>query len=67
MEDKDLIVVQERLAYLENLIEKLGSEISTMFAEIRLIKDEIKILSKRQEENASAVCPEVEEVPPPHY
>lgn len=59
--------LEERIAYLEDTIDKLGLEMNEMFNSIRSLQAQIRILAKRQEEGVSAVCPQSEETPPPHY
>lgn len=64
--EERFIALEEKVAYLENVIATLGEELDTVCARLDKCERQIRILAAREKE-APAVCALSEEVPPPHY
>lgn len=61
-----ILKLEERLAYLEDELERSNAFIATLLDDCAKLKDQVRILAVRQGE-ISAVCDLKDETPPPHY
>ncbi|SPT67825.1 SlyX [Anaerobiospirillum thomasii] len=64
--EKDLIAMQERIAWLEAANDNLVNRVGMLYDHIDTLERKIQILSSKSS-GESAVRPLSEETPPPHY
>ncbi|MCL1603050.1 SlyX family protein [Succinatimonas hippei] len=66
IDDNQLIKMQEKMAWLEDLLEKSGKEIAELEDKVLKLERDMMILSSKIAE-PSAVRDLKDETPPPHY
>ena len=66
IDDNQLIKMQEKMAWLEDLLEKSGKEIVELEDKVLKLERDMRILSSKIAE-PSAVRDLKDETPPPHY
>lgn len=62
--------METRIAYLEDTVDTLNSELSTLSKEFRLAKDALQLLYRKLEQvqsNDEGISNPADEPPPPHY
>ncbi|TLX55822.1 hypothetical protein DN824_06790 [Stutzerimonas nosocomialis] len=62
-----LAELETRLAFQDDTIQALNDEIAAQQQRLERLKLQVAALAKRQEELQSALPPEGDEAPPPHY
>lgn len=66
IDDNQLIKMQEKMAWLEDLLERSGKEIAELEDKVLKLERDMRILSFKIAE-PSAVRDLKDETPPPHY
>ncbi|WP_277297238.1 SlyX family protein [Succinatimonas hippei] len=66
IDDNQLIKMQEKMAWLEDLLERSGKEIAELEDKVLKLERDMRILSSKIAE-PSAVRDLKDETPPPHY
>ena len=66
IDDNQLIKMQEKMAWLEDLLERSGKEIAELEDKVLKLERDMRILSSKIAE-PSAVRVLKDETPPPHY
>ncbi|MBO8415527.1 MAG: SlyX family protein [Proteobacteria bacterium] len=66
MLEEKILKLEERMAYLEDELERSNAFIAALLDDCAALKDQVRILAVRQGE-ISAVCDLKDETPPPHY